>query len=151
MVDKILKLTISSTAFEYDAPIPEKYTKLGKDVSPPLTISGTPKYVTSLAIIVDDPDAPLGDFVHWVAWNLDPDLKELKEGSVVPEQGLNDFGGETYQGPYPPAGKPHHYHFKVYALKVRLNLPKKSGKKELLAAMEGSILAQGELVGTFER
>jgi Raf kinase inhibitor-like YbhB/YbcL family protein len=145
------KLTISSSAFEHEGVIPKKYTRDGQDVSPPLTIKGTPLGVLSLAIIVDDQDAPLGDFVHWVAWNLDPDLHDLEEGASLPHTGRNDFEGHKYQGPYPPKGKPHRYFFKVFALNTVLKLSEKTGKPELLNAMEGHILGKGELIGIYQR
>ncbi len=145
------KLTISSSAFNHEEPIPEKYVKDGDNISPPLKIVGVPNRVLSFSVIVDDPDAPLGDFVHWVAWNIDPDIIELKEGASVPNEGRNDFNGFSYDGPHPPTGRPHRYFFKVFALDTRLNLPKETGKHELLKAIDGHILAQGVLIGTFER
>ena len=151
MSDTTVKLTITSPAFKDGDPIPEKHTHEGRDLSPELNIEGTPIHVLSLAVIVDDPDAPLGDFVHWVAWNLDPDLTTIKEGMKPEKEGLNDFGDVGYKGPYPPEGRPHRYFFKVFALDKILNLPDKALKADLLKAMEGHILAQGELVGTYER
>lgn len=145
------KLTITSTAFSHEGPIPKKYTHEGEDISPPLKIAGTPMKVMSLAVIVDDPDAPLGDFVHWVAWNLDPDLTLIKEGVQPENQGLNDTGKPGYFGPYPPEGRPHRYSFKVYALDTLLKLSEKALKTDLIKAMEGHILAEGELIGIYER
>lgn len=151
MSGKPVKLTISSSAFEHENTIPEKYTHEGDDISPPLKIGGVPMKVASLAVIVDDPDAPLGDFVHWVAWNIDPDLTLIKEGMQPENQGLNDTGKPGYFGPYPPEGRPHRYCFKVFALDRLLKLPKNALKSDLLKAMEGHILAQGELCGVYER
>ncbi|ADI38421.1 YbhB/YbcL family Raf kinase inhibitor-like protein [Waddlia chondrophila] len=145
------RLKITSPAFENEAPIPKKYTGEGENLSPQLNIEGTPIHVLSLAIIVDDPDAPLGDFVHWVAWNLDPDLKTIKEGIKPENEGLNDFGDIGYKGPYPPKGRRHRYFFKIFALDKILTLPQKALKADLQKAMEGHILAQGELIGTYER
>ena len=145
-----VKLTIRSTAFDHESSIPEKYTHEGDDVSPELKIEGTPIHVLSLAVIVDDPDAPLGDFVHWVAWNLDPDLETIEEGFKPKHEGLNDFGDTGYRGPFPPEGRKHRYFFKVFALDKLLNLPEKAIKADLLKAMKGHILAQGELIGTYK-
>lgn len=145
------RLSITSSAFENEGSIPEKYTKDGDNISPPLHIEGVPNRVLGFAVIVDDPDAALGDFVHWVAWNIDPDLTDLKEGAEVPGEGRNDFNGFSYDGPHPPKGRPHRYFFKVFALDTRLKLPKETGKLELLEAIDDHILAQGELVGTFIR
>lgn len=151
MEDQISTLKITSPSFENEAPIPEKHTHEGKDISPELNIEGTPIHVLSLAVIVDDPDAPLGDFVHWIAWNMDPDLKKIKEGFKPEHEGMNDFGDIGYKGPYPPEGRQHRYFFKVFALDKILKLPERATKADLLKAMEGHILAKGELVGTFER
>ena len=145
------KLKITSSAFEKNGTIPEKYTHEGDDISPPLAIEGTPIKVLSFAVIVDDPDAPLGDFVHWVAWNLDPDLKQIDEGIKPPNEGLNDFGKKGYMGPFPPEGRPHRYFFKVFALDTRLNLSENALKGDLLRAMEGHVIAQGELIGVYDR
>lgn len=151
MSQELKQLQIRSSAFEQKASIPKQYTHEGDDLSPPLTIEGAPLRVLSFAIIVDDPDAPLGDFVHWVAWNLDPDLSFLPEGGAVPNEGINDFGIKGYRGPFPPKGRPHRYFFKVFALDKRLNLPENTRKADLLKAMEGHILAKGELIGIYER
>lgn len=151
MAVDIAKLKIESTAFRNMAAIPKKYTCEGEDLSPPLTLSGIPSNARSVAIIVDDPDAPMGVFVHWVAWNLDPKVTHLDEGAKVPNEGVNGFRQNRYRGPCPPPGKPHRYFFKVYALDTSLNLPARATKTELLNAMNGHIVAQGELVGTFER
>jgi len=151
MADDIPKLVVESSAFKHNEPIPKKYTCEGKDISPPLKISNTPIPLVTFAIIVDDPDAPLGDFVHWVAWNINDKETSIKEGAEVPIQGRNDFGENKYRGPCPPPGKPHRYAFKVYALDAILVIPEGSTKHQLLEAMEGHIRAQGELIGTFER
>lgn len=144
-------MEIKSPAFEHGQPIPKKYTCDGEDVSPPLTFSGVPNDAKSLALVVDDPDAPLGVFDHWIVWNLDPDLKELPENASVEKQGKNDFGESKYRGPCPPPGPAHRYRFKVYALDAMLDLPEGARKKELEKAMEGHILAKGELIGTYSR
>lgn len=152
-----MELTVLSAAFAMGAAIPPKYTCMGEDVSPPLSWSQVPEGTQSIAIISDDPDAPGGDWVHWLIWNLPPDTRELKEG--VPRaarlengavQGTTDWGQPGYRGPCPPSGT-HRYFFKVYALDTKLNLPPSARKRDLLKAMEGHILAQGQLMGTFRR
>jgi len=145
------ELTIESSAFNPHEPIPKKYSCEGEDVSPPLVIFNSPGDTASFAIIVDDPDAPSGDFVHWVAWNINADQTTLGEGASVASQGRNDFGVNTYRGPCPPPGKLHRYYFKVYALDTILSIPEGSTNQDLLDAMEGHILAKGELLGTFQR
>jgi len=138
--------------------IPKKYTCMGSNVNPPLVISNIPRNAKSVAIIMDDPDAPVGTFVHWILWNLIVDGDEVKIDEGLPrkasccEQGINDFGRIGYDGPCPPRGHGvHHYHIKVYALDTKLNLPSKATKKALENAMKGHILSQVELVGLFER
>jgi hypothetical protein len=145
------------SVFKAQQPIPAKYTGDGENVSPPLRFSQVPRGAKSLVLIVDDPDAPRGTFDHWIVWNLPPDLKELTEGaeelkrlSPPPVQGTNGFGETYYQGPRPPPGKPHHYHFKLYALDVQLSLPEGSTKQEVERAMKGHIIEQAELVGTYQ-
>ena len=145
------------SVFESQQPIPSKYTCDGENVSPPLRFLQIPQVSKSLALIVDDPDAPHGTFDHWIVWNLPPHLKELTEGaeelkrlSPLPKQGINGFRKSYYQGPCPPVGKPHHYHFKLYALNAQISLPESSSKQEVEKAMEGHILDQAELVGTYQ-
>jgi Raf kinase inhibitor-like YbhB/YbcL family protein len=145
------ELKVESAAFIPNGPIPEKYTCEGNNISPPLKISGIPAGSVSLAIIVDDPDAPSGVFVHWLAWNIDPGLINLPEGADLPSQGKNDFRVNAYNGPCPPPGKPHRYFFKVYALDQKLSLPEGSTKQDLLDAIEGHVLGKGELIGTYQR
>jgi hypothetical protein len=144
-------MKIHSSAFEHNQPIPRKYACDGEDVSPPLTFADVPEGTKSLALVVDDPDAPMGVFDHWIAWNLPPDTKELSEGARVEKQGKNDFGELQYRGPCPPSGSAHRYRFKAYALDTILDLPEGASKKQLEKAMEGHILAKGELVGTYKR
>jgi Raf kinase inhibitor-like YbhB/YbcL family protein len=145
------------SVFKSDQPIPSQYTCDSKNLSPPLHFSQVPPKAKSLALIVDDPDAPHGTFDHWIVWNLPPDIKELTEGapeltrlSPQPSQGINGFKKSYYQGPCPPAGKPHHYHFKLYALDVQLSLSAGATKQEVEKAMQGHILTQAELVGTYQ-
>lgn len=144
-------MKVESSAFVHGQVIPKKYTCMGQDLSPPLKISQAPKETHSFVIIVDDPDAPMGTFDHWLAWNIPSSMTTLAEGAHVPSQGTNGFRDTKYRGPCPPPGKPHRYFFKVYALDTELSLPNGSGKRELESAMEGHIIAKTELVGLFQR
>jgi hypothetical protein len=153
-----MKLNVTSSAFNDGQPIPRLYTCDGRDVSPPLRWSGAPATTRSFALIADDPDAPAGIWVHWVLFDLPPTLTELNEAveksQYLPggaRQGLNDFRRLGYGGPCPPPGKPHRYFFKVYALDRLLELPPGATKKDVLHAMEGHVLAQGQLLGTYQR
>ena len=157
-----MTITVTSTAFKADAPIPQKYTGEDADVSPPLAWSGVPVEAKQLALICDDPDAPRAEpWVHWVLYDVPPHTSALPEGVPAKEslndpkgarQGTNDFGKAGYGGPMPPRGHgAHHYHFRLYALDTVLKLPAKATKKQLLDAMRGHILAEGELTGTYER
>lgn len=145
-------MEITSPAFENNQKIPVKYTCDGDDVSPPLEIKEVPKEAKSLVLIVDDPDAPTGTWVHWVVYNIDPSVFSIEE-NTMPQKGmevLNDFGKKAYGGPCPPTG-PHHYHFKLYALKKMLEVDSLATKEDVELAMEGSILEQVELVGIYQR
>ncbi len=142
------KLTVTSV-FKNGERIPDKYTCKGEDVSPPLSIGNLSNAVKSLAIIMDDPDAPGGTFLHWVIWNLPPKT-DIPEGTQDGETGMTDFGSSGYGGPCPPPGKPHRYFFRVYALDS-VPEPASAAREGLEAAMKGHILAQGELVGTYSR
>ena len=154
-------LIVKSSAFDTGQPIPRKhaYTGEGDNISPPLSWSGAPEGTQSYALICDDPDAPSpkrprpNPWVHWVVYNLPPDktaLGERDEGGGV--SGRSDFGQTGWGGPMPPPGSgTHRYFFKVYALDAKLGLKAGATKDELLAAMEGHILAQGETYGTYER
>lgn len=144
-------MQIESSAFANKEKIPSTYTCEGQDISPPLKFSGIPAKAKSLALIVDDPDAPSGTFDHWIAWNLPATTTELKEGASFPNEGSNGFGATRYRGPCPPRGKPHRYFFKLYALDTMLDLENGSTKDGLLNAMKGHILKQAELVGTYQR
>ncbi len=152
-----MSLTVTSTAFPAGQPIPTLYSCRGKNISPPLAWSGAPATTKSFGLILDDPDAPSGTYVHWVIYNIPAASKGLPEsvpGSVKlgdgSLQGTNSSGGTGYTGPCPPSGT-HHYHFKLYALDAVLSLSSGATKEQLLAAMHGHILAQGELVGTFSK
>jgi len=149
---------IESPAFQTNGKIPQKYTCDGTDVSPPLVWSGAPEGTKSFALICDDPDAPVGTWVHWVIYDLPPDRRELPEAVPKTErlangakQGMTDFRRVGYGGPCPPPGKPHRYFFKLYALDTPLDLPPKATKADLLMAVNGHVLAQAELVGLYQR
>jgi len=152
-----MNITIESPAFKNGEFIPSKYTCDGEDISPALKWSNIPEGTKSLALICDDPDAPIGDWVHWVLYNIPPQTRELKEhipsdkilkdGSI---HGLNDWKRYGYGGPCPPSGV-HRYFFKLYALDTKLNLGPGATKKQLLDAMKGHIIAQGELMGKYQR
>jgi Raf kinase inhibitor-like YbhB/YbcL family protein len=152
-----MAMTLRSEAFQEGGNIPAKYTCDGDDVSPPLTWSGVPPQTGSFALILDDPDAPLRVFTHWVIFDLTADTPQLGEGvTQVPHlpdgaiQGKNDFGKIGYGGPCPPRGA-HHYRFTIYALNAMLRLAPGSSKEQALAAMKGHFLDQGQLVGLYQR
>ncbi len=147
--EKMMK--IESSAFKNGQTIPLKYTCSGDNLSPPLSFSGIPAGTESLALIVDDPDAPGGTFDHWIAWNIPSATQALAEGSPVPKQGKNSYRVLDYRGPCPPPGKPHRYFFKLYALDTLLDQPEGIPKGQLEKAMAGHILAKGELIGIFQR
>lgn len=151
-VPKLEGLKIYSPAFKNNSYIPEKYTCDGQDFNPPLFIEYVPSQTKSLALIVDDPDAPGGTWVHWVVWNIPPDTKEVKENSVPrnSQQGLNDFRKHNYGGPCPPPGT-HRYLFKLYALDALLNLGPNSTKADLEKAMGGHIIEQAQFIGLYKR
>ncbi len=144
-------MQLTSKAFQQGKPIPSIYSCEGKNVSPPLSVTSVPKEAKSLALIMDDPDAPRGTFVHWVVWNISPSEKNWEEGRKFASQGTNHMGKEGYFGPCPPPGSPHHYHFKLYALDTNVSLNRGATKEELLKGMEGHILAETSLVGTYQR
>jgi len=154
---KETQIKVKSTAFEEGGMIPKPHTCDGTDISPPLAWTGVPEATKSIALICDDPDAPMGTWVHWVVFNLPPDTKELPEN--VPSQkrlgngaihGINDFRKIGYGGPCPPSGI-HRYYFKVYALDTEINLKPGIKKGKLLKAMKGHILAEGQLMGKYSR
>jgi Raf kinase inhibitor-like YbhB/YbcL family protein len=152
-----MTISISSSAFQEGGMIPAKYTCDGEGVSPPLQWTGVPEETKSLALVSDDPDAPMGTWVHWVLWNIPPSVRELAE-NVPPKpdlpdgsrQGISDFRRPGYGGPCPPSGV-HRYYFKVYALDTMLDLPGSTRKADLLKAMKGHILAEGQLMGKYRR
>jgi hypothetical protein len=152
------QMQLTSTAFAEGAAIPAKHTCDAKNVSPPLKWSGVPPGAKSLVLIVDDPDAPSGTWVHWVLYDLPAATNELAED--VPKgqyaaggakQGLNDFRHLGYGGPCPPPGKAHRYFFKLYALDTLLDLKPGLTKKDIESAMDKHVLARGQLMGTYQR
>jgi Raf kinase inhibitor-like YbhB/YbcL family protein len=146
-----MTMEIKSSAFTEGKPIPQKYTCKGADISPPLIFSNIPSGAKSLALIVDDPDAPSGTFDHWIAWNIPPTTTSLPEGAKLQFQGKNSYSVNHYRGPCPPPGKPHRYFFKIYALDTTFNLPQGITKHQLESAMEGHIFGKSELIGTFQK
>src|SRR5437762_9962754 len=146
------KMKITSPAFQEGGTIPEKFSKNGQNVNPELRIEGAPAEARSLALIVDDPDAPVGLFTHWLVWNVDPKTTEIAENSVPKGglQGTNDFPGQRYDGPQPPSGT-HRYYFKIFALDQMLDLKAGAKRKEVNAAMKGHVLAHGELMGRYSK
>lgn len=146
------KMKIESKAFREKEKIPDKYTANGEDINPPLEIKNIPENTKSLALIVDDPDAPVGCWVHWLVWNIKPTTNTISQDSV-PEgsiQGINDFKKNNYGGPNPPSGT-HRYFFKIYALDTILNLDKNSNKEDLLKEMENHIIDQAQLIGLYSK
>lgn len=157
-----MKLTIQSPAFEPDQSIATKHTGDGADLSPPLRWTGVPADARELALICDDPDAPQAEpWVHWVIYKLPAGVESLPEGVATQAalsepagalQGRNSWGAIGYRGPAPPRGHGvHHYHFKLYALDAALDAQSGLSKEQLLKAMKGHVLAEGELVGTYQR
>ncbi len=147
-----MPLQVSSPAFSEGGTIPKKFSCDGENISPQLSWSGAPGGTKSLALILDDPDAPGGTFVHWVLFNLPDNTTELPEGSSgVGTPGTNSFRKEAYGGPCPPKGSTHRYFFKLYALDTSLSLKSGASKADVEKAMSGHILAQGQLMGKFGR
>lgn len=145
-------LALTSSAFDHHKRIPDKHTSEGEDVSPPLAWSGAPEGTKSFALVCHDPDAPLADgFTHWVAYNIPGDATSLKEGESAPAEGKNSAGGDGYMGPAPPPdhGK-HHYYFWLYALDSELDLEPGLTSRELLDRIDGKIVEQARLIGTFD-
>lgn len=142
-------MELTSTEFSNNKFIPKKFSGLGKDINPPLIINNIPQEAKSLALIVDDPDAPSGTWVHWVVYDI-PVLSKINEDSIPGKQGINDFGRKNYGGPCPPSGT-HRYFFKIYALDTMFNLKPGITKKQLEKKMQGHILQQAELIGLFKR
>jgi len=153
-----MNLQVKSPDFASGGTIPKQFTCEGVDASPALEWSAPPSGTESFALITDDPDAPAGTWVHWVAFDLPPTLRSLPQAVPKKEQlpdgtrqGQNDFGKTGYGGPCPPPGKVHRYFFKIYALDTKLNLPSRATKKDVERAMQNHVLAQGEYVGRYSR
>jgi Raf kinase inhibitor-like YbhB/YbcL family protein len=153
-----MAFTIRSTAIEAGGSIARVYTCDGRDISPPLRWDNVPEGTRSFALICDDPDAPMGTWVHWVVYGIPAGTRQLPEGVPASEQlsdgtvqGRNDFGKIGYGGPCPPRGKPHRYFFRLYALDEVLSLAPGLSKKALLKATEAHVLAQAEMFGTYGR
>ncbi len=154
---EITMLVVTSPAFTQAAPIPLEYTCDGQDISPPLSWHGVPPNTRSFAVIVDDPDAPMGTWVHWLLFDIPATVSSLS--AAIPQTatlvdgsryGMNSWGQQRYGGPCPPSGT-HRYFFKVYALDTQLALPVGVTNAQLLQKMQGHILAEGELMGTYRR
>ena len=143
---------LSSSAFAAGQPIPHRYSCAGEDVSPPLEWRAVPADAVSLALIVDDPDAPAGTFTHWLAWGINPDDGGLGEGECARREGRNDFREIGYRGPCPPRGHgSHRYFFRLYALAREPAVSSGVSRSELERALKDAVLAVAELVGTYER
>ena len=151
-------LSLRSPAFQPNQPIPPRHTCDGEDRSPALAWDGVPDTAQAFALVVDDPDAPGGDFTHWVLFDLPASTRELPENVPPAErlerggiQGRNDFGSLGYRGPCPPPGSPHRYRFTLYALNGPVNLRPGTTRQQLLQAIQGRLLGQAQLVGTYRR
>ncbi len=153
-----MTIQLTSSAFQESKPIPVRYTCDGDDVSPPLHWSNLPSRTQSIALLCEDPDSPSGLFTHWILYGLPAETTELSEGVPAEEtlpngakQGTNSAHSIGYHGPCPPPGKPHRYVFRIYALDA--NLPAQTGvsRADLLRAIEGHVLAEGQLMGTYAR
>jgi Raf kinase inhibitor-like YbhB/YbcL family protein len=152
------EMRIMTPAFKEGEVIPKIFTCDGEDVSPPLSWESAPEGTRSFVLISDDPDAPMGTWVHWVLYNIPPDTTALPQGMPKDaalkdgsRQGVTDFGRPGYGGPCPPKGKPHRYYFKLYALDAVLELEGKPGKKDVEKAMKGHIIAEAQIMGTYQR
>lgn len=155
---KAMNFAIGSASFSDGGTIPKQFTCDGENVSPQLSWSGPPAGTKTFALIVQDPDAPAGTWTHWLLFDIPASTTQLSENVAKTEelpdgarQGKNDFGKIGYGGPCPPPGKPHRYFFKLYALGSKINLKAGASKQELQQAMEGYVLAQTEIVGTYGR
>ena len=144
-------MQLTSSAFQHNSVMPSEFTCDGSNINPPLSITGVPTNAKSLALIVDDPDAPVGVWDHWIVFNINPSLNEIKQ-NTQPQgtPGKNSGGRNSYQGPCPPSGT-HRYFFKLYALDAALNLPEGSAKNQVESAMQNHILAKSELIGLYKR
>ncbi|WP_162426824.1 YbhB/YbcL family Raf kinase inhibitor-like protein [Pontibacter pudoricolor] len=146
---KPVKIHLKSSAFDAGETIPEQYTCDGDDVNPGLELDNIPAATVSLAILMEDPDAPSGTWTHWLAWNIPPS-QTIEENSAEGVLGKNDFGTILYQGPCPPMGT-HRYFFRVYALDIKLDLPAGSTREQMLKALEFHVIGSGELMGLYSK
>ncbi len=151
-------MEIKSTAFKNNEYIPARYTCDGQDISPEIKWGGIPENTRSIALIMDDPNAPGKTFCHWIIFNIPPEKDGLPEAIPVTtelpddtRQGINDFGRFGYGGPCPPPGKPHHYNFRLYALDSKIELPTGTNQDKVLDAIKGHIFAQAQLIGIYKR
>lgn len=152
-------MNVSSPAFQNDQPIPDRFSRDGANLSPPIEWHDEPTDAQSYALIVEDPDAPGGTFRHWAAFDIPPQRRRLPEGAGTSEQiagvrmARNDFGNARYDGPQPPPGHgPHHYHFRLFALDVpSLGLPERCEARDVLEAARVHCVASADAVGTFQR
>lgn len=146
-------MQISSPAFSPNDPIPQKYTCDGENVSPPMQFTDVPEEAESLALIMHDPDAPMGDWLHWTVWNVPGNTNQFSEGSIPAGAvtGINDFKKLGYGGPCPPPRALHHYRFELYALDSVLDIPTESTMADIKTVMQGHIIDKAELTGTYER
>jgi Raf kinase inhibitor-like YbhB/YbcL family protein len=148
----VAEWSLTSSAFAVGGTIPGRHTCDDEDRSPPLSWTAPPTGSRSLALILDDPDAPGGRFIHWLAWGIPPDTDGLAEGEAAPLEGRNDFGTVGYRGPCPPRGRgPHRYRFRLHALAEELRLTPGAGVGELERALTANLLAVAELVGIYQR
>ncbi|MDR0470655.1 MAG: YbhB/YbcL family Raf kinase inhibitor-like protein [Nitrososphaerota archaeon] len=144
-------ITIICPAFKEGKTIPEKYTCIGQNLNPPLNIENIPKNTQSLSLIFEDPDAPNGTFTHWTVWNISSSTNSISENTKPGIEGLNSSNQIGYMGPCPPSGKPHRYIFRIYALDKKLKLEAGAEREALKQAMQGHIIAEGNLRGIFSR
>jgi Raf kinase inhibitor-like YbhB/YbcL family protein len=151
-VEQMGNLSLASPAFQDNGDIPAKFTCQGDDINPPLEIGNVPGGAKSLVLIMDDPDAPMGTWDHWVVWNIAPETSGVPEDSVPQGavQGRNSWGRSDYGGPCPPSGK-HRYVFRLYALDTGLDLSGSSGKADVQKAMEGHVIGKTQLVGLYQK
>lgn len=145
----VKEITIKSPAFSYKKMIPKKYTADGANINPSLILRNIPDETQSMVLLMEDPDAPIDTWVHWLVWNIHPSTK-INEDSIPGIEGLNAFRQHHYGGPCPPSGT-HHYFFKVYALDTFLDLSPNSSKREVMRAIKDHVVGYGELVGSYNR
>jgi len=142
---------LTSSAFEANADIPNKYTCHGEDINPPLVFKNVPAKTKSLALTVSDPDAPAGTWSHWIIYNISPDTTGIIENTNPGTEGLNDFGKYAYGGPCPPDKRPHHYIFRLYALDTILSIKRRPTLHEVKKALQGHVIAKAELTGIYQK